>query len=196
MSYCGLRVGGAVLCGVGCRFYPTICITLESFSQMATGLSTQLTRQIGEHLVTAELGRRKVIATPFAGNVPSIDILAFANGISALIQVKAINGTDWQFDLRSFLDVTQMEKEKGQKVNGLNQSMNRQIICIFVAVGENLGEDTFYIFKLGWLQDHFHRTNEGRQPPKNIKSFHCAISKKEIKQHLGKWSVIEHEFKL
>ena len=70
---------------------------------MATGLSIQLTRQIGEHLVTAELGRRKIIATPFAGNVPDIDILAFASGISVPIQVKAINGTSWQFDVRSFL---------------------------------------------------------------------------------------------
>ena len=42
---------------------------------MATGLSTKLTRQIGEHLVTAELGRQDIVATPFSGNVPNIDIL-------------------------------------------------------------------------------------------------------------------------
>jgi len=161
---------------------------------MATGLSTQLTRQIGEHLVTAELGRRQVIGTPFAGNVPDIDILAFANGISAPIQVKAINGISWQFDVRSFLDV--IPTEKGQKVNGL-KDLNRKIICIFVVVGKNLGEDTFYIFQLGWLQDYFRsHYGEGRQLPKNIKSFHCAIWKKDLEQHLGKWEVIEHEFKL
>ncbi len=162
---------------------------------MATGLSTQLTRQIGEHLVTAELGRRKVIATPFAGNVPDIDILAFANGIAVPIQVKAINGTSWQFDIRSFLEVTLTEK--GQQVDGLNRGLNRKIICIFVAVGQKLGEDTFYIFQLGWLQDYFSsHYGEGRQPPKNIESFHCAIWKRDLEQHLGKWSVIEHEFNL
>ena len=162
---------------------------------MATGLSTQLTRQIGEHLVTAELGRRKIIATPFAGNVPEIDILAFANGISAPIQVKAINGTSWQFDIRSFLDVTLTEK--GQKVNGINPSLNQKIICIFVAVGKKLGEDTFYIFHLGWLQEYFRsHYGEGRQPPKNIDSFHCAIWKHDLEQHLEQWRVIEHEFNL
>ena len=43
---------------------------------MATGRSTQLTRQIGEHLVAAELGRMNLIATPFAGNIPQFDLLA------------------------------------------------------------------------------------------------------------------------
>ena len=55
---------------------------------MATGLSTKLTGQIGEHLVTAELGRLGIIATPFSGNVPEIDILAFANNISDLHATK------------------------------------------------------------------------------------------------------------
>ena len=43
---------------------------------MATGLSTQLTRQIGEHLVAAKLGRMGYLAAPFAGNVPMFDLLA------------------------------------------------------------------------------------------------------------------------
>ena len=161
---------------------------------MATGLSTQLTRQIGEHLVTVELGRRKIIASPFAGNVPDIDILAFANGIATPIQVKAINGTSWQFDVRSFLDVTLTEK--GQQVNGLNKDLNRKTICVFVAVGKNLGEDAFYIFRIGWLQDYFHSNYGGRQLPKNIESFHCAIWKRDLEEHLGKWGVIERTFKL
>jgi hypothetical protein len=33
-----------------------------------TGREMQLTRQIGEHLLAAELGRRDYVATPFAGN--------------------------------------------------------------------------------------------------------------------------------
>ncbi|HUW51009.1 MAG TPA: hypothetical protein VMV75_08350 [Sulfuricella sp.] len=161
---------------------------------MATGLSTQLTRQIGEHLVTAELGRRGIIATPFAGNVPDIDILSFANGISTSIQVKAINGNSWQFDVRSFLDVT--VTEQGQKINGLNQNLDKKIICVFVAVEKKLGEDAFYVFQLGWLQDYFHNNYKGRQAPKNIESFHCAIWKRDLEQHLEKWSLIERKFKL
>ncbi len=92
---------------------------------MATGLSTQLTRQIGEHLVTAELGRRGIIATPFSGNVPDIDLLACANNITASIQVKAINKDSWQFDIRNFLEIAQ--NDKGQKVKGLNKSLDRKV---------------------------------------------------------------------
>jgi hypothetical protein len=42
---------------------------------MQTGLSNQLTRQIGEHLVVAKLGRMGYVASPFVGNVPLFDIL-------------------------------------------------------------------------------------------------------------------------
>lgn len=53
---------------------------------MATGRSNQLTRQIGEHLVAAELGRQGFIATPFAGNVPNFDLLV-ANELGVAIPV-------------------------------------------------------------------------------------------------------------
>jgi hypothetical protein len=162
---------------------------------MATGRDNQLTRQIGEHLVTAELGRRGIIATPFAGNVPDIDILAFANGISAPIQVKAITRDSWPFNnVRSFLDVTMTKT--GQRVKGLNPDLDKKIICVFVALGKCLGEDEFYIFRLGWLQDYFYSTYKGRQPPKKIESFHCAIWKRDLQCHLGKWRLIERKFKL
>ena len=57
---------------------------------MAKNFNSQLSGQTGEHLVVAELGRRGVVATPFAGNVPDIDVLAYANGKSLPIQVKAL----------------------------------------------------------------------------------------------------------
>ena len=50
---------------------------------------TQLSKQLSENLVTAELARRGVIATPFSGNVPDFDILAFNGGESTPIQVKS-----------------------------------------------------------------------------------------------------------
>ncbi len=150
---------------------------------MATGLSTKLTGQIGEHLVTAELGRRGILATPFSGNVPEIDILAYANNITGHIQVKAINKTSWQFDVRKFLNV-ELTNE-GQKIIGLNTDLDKNIICVFVAIGSGLGEDEFYIFKWGWLQNYFFKNYKGRVPPKNIKSFHCAIWKRDMTEHLG-----------
>jgi hypothetical protein len=71
---------------------------------MTSGRGNQLTRQIGEHLVAAELGRREIIATPFAGNVPDFDLVAVGpSGKAVPIQVKAINGGSWQFDAKRFL---------------------------------------------------------------------------------------------
>lgn len=43
---------------------------------MATGRENQLTKQVGEYLVAAELCRRGFIATTFTGNVPDFDIIA------------------------------------------------------------------------------------------------------------------------
>jgi hypothetical protein len=74
---------------------------------MATGRDTQLTGAVGEFRVAAELCRRGLLATPFAGNVPHYDIVASGqHGGHAAIQVKAINGGAWQFDIRRFLQVT------------------------------------------------------------------------------------------
>ena len=44
---------------------------------MAPGREMYLTRQIGEHLVAAKLGRMDYVATPFAGNVPLFDLICW-----------------------------------------------------------------------------------------------------------------------
>ena len=162
---------------------------------MATGLHSKLTGQIGEHLVTAELGRRGITATPFSGNVPDIDILAHANGITGHIQVKAINKDSWQFsDIKRFLDVDLTTS--GQVVRGINRRLDRKIICVFVSLGDKLGEDKFYIFKQGWLQDYFVEHYLARKPPKSINLFHCAIWERDMEQHLGKWKIMTNKFKV
>lgn len=161
---------------------------------MATGLSSQLTRQIGEHLVTAELGRRGIVATPFAGNVPDIDILAYASGRTKHIQVKAINKGDWQLDIRKFLDIGRTDK--GQMIQGRNQKLDRETICVFVSLDKKPSEDEFYIFKQGWLQDHCARSYKARKPPRNVDSFHYALRKSDVQTHLDKWEIIKSEFRI
>ena len=161
---------------------------------MATGIGTQLTRQIGEHLVTAELGRRGILASPFAGNVPAIDILAWANGISAGIQVKAINQNSWQFNIRSFLEIK--DTASRQVVVGPNLAYDRKVVCIFVVVGSELGKDEFYLFPAGWLQDYFLTTYKGRKAPKNLASFRCAIWRRHVQEHADNWALLAKKFKL
>lgn len=156
---------------------------------MATGRSNQLTRQIGEHLVAAELGRRLgLFAAPFAGNVPAFDVLATdGSGRSVPIQVKAINGPSWQFDVRTFLDVDILDGV--QHVRGPAQLTTPNLLCVFVFLRAP-GSDEFFIFPMRTLQGHFLENYEGRKPPRNVQSFHCAVWPKELEEHKDKWDLI------
>ena len=154
---------------------------------MATGRSNQLTRQIGENLVVAELGRRKYIATSFAGNVPEIDILAKSpNGIAFGIQVKAIRGTSWQFDVRTFLEI-ELEGSL-QKIKGKRSWLPRDLLCVFVRISD-YGNDEFYIFQWGFLQDFFYENYKERIRPRNPNSFHCAIWLKDLVSYRDRWDI-------
>ena len=166
---------------------------------MATGLSTKLTGQIGEHLVTAELGRLGIIATPFSGNVPEIDILAHANGITGHIQVKAINADSWQFDIRKFLNVVLERGE--QKVLGINEDLDKSIICVFVALGDIIGKDEFYIFRQKVLQNIvFNNHSKALKKwkgirPRNPDSLHSAYDLSDIDEYRDNWKLIVDELK-
>ncbi|MDR6302557.1 hypothetical protein GGQ85_000233 [Nitrobacter vulgaris] len=117
---------------------------------MATGRSMQLTRQIGEHLVVAKLGRLGYVATPFAGNVPMFDLLvANERGYAVPIQVKAINGPSWQFTATSFLDIDFMDGE--QKVRGPRTLLNPDLLCVYVLIKPD-EKDDFFVFLLKDLQ--------------------------------------------
>jgi hypothetical protein len=148
---------------------------------MATGRSTQLTRQIGEHLVAAELGRRGLIATPFAGNVPNFDLLvANEAGVAIPIQVKAIKGPSWQFNATSFLDIDIVDG--AQRVAGKKKVLHPGLICVLVLLRSS-GTDEFFILRFQDLQDHFAGSYKGGVRPRNPSSTHCAIWPKELQQY-------------
>ena len=63
---------------------------------MSDGRLNKLAGQIGEYLVCAELARRGLIATPFAGNVPTFDVLATDELCRTVpIQVKTTRSDNW-----------------------------------------------------------------------------------------------------
>lgn len=155
---------------------------------MATGQSTQLTRQIGEHLVAAKLGRLGLFASPFAGNVPDFDlIVANGEGKSTLVQVKAINGPSWQFKADSFLNIKMVGDE--QVVEGKKKLTNPNLSCVFVLLSES-EQDEFYIFRLKDLQAEIFRTYKGGVRPKNPQSKHCAVWPKQLAKYKDNWSLI------
>ncbi|MFN4014740.1 MAG: hypothetical protein ACK4JB_05370 [Reyranella sp.] len=155
----------------------------------ATGREMQLTRQIGEHLVAAELGRLGYVAAPFAGNVPMFDLLAAnALGHATPVQVKTIRGGSWQFSIDTFLTIEFQGRR--QVVRGKKALPVPNLLCIFVLlVGQ--GADEFFIFELKDLQNHFVRSYKGRIRPKNFESMHCAVGPKDLKRFEGNWQLIE-----
>lgn len=156
---------------------------------MASGRDMQLTRQIGEHLVAAELGRRGYVATPFAGNVPMFDLLAAnLDGRAVPIQIKTIKGPSWQFQADNFLLIEIVDGV--QVVRGKAVLENPDLLCIFVLL-EKQGEDQFYIFRLRNLQEHLSRSYKGGRRPKNPKSLHCAIWPKDLKPYLNNWKLVD-----
>lgn len=160
---------------------------------MASGRDTQLTRQIGEHLVVAELGRMGFVATPFAGNVPDFDLLA-ANeaGTTIPVQVKTIRKVSWQFRITSFLKVEIAKKR--QIIRGRTTLRHPHLVCVFVLLGNSSGKDTFFTFTLRDLQNHFFRVYTGRKYPSDLTSMHCAIWPKELQKFKG-WAVLHAALK-
>ena len=145
---------------------------------MATGREMYLTRQIGEYLVAAKLGRMGYVATPFAGNVPTFDLLiADPRGYAVPVQVKAIRGGSWQHRADVFLDIEMINGE--QKVRGSLLLLNPNLLCVYVLLNEDESDD-FYIFRLGELQAHFAKHYKGGRRRNN--SLHCAVTPKELEQ--------------
>lgn len=162
---------------------------------MATGRSTKLTGATGEFLVSAELCRRGLIATPFSGNVPHYDIIASDEiGGRLVIQVKAINKVNWQFDVRKFVNIT---------FDGDRQILGEPVTepypnlyCVFEVLGESSKEDRFFIFSWRQLSSIIighHRSyleKHGGVRPKSPKSTHCSISISELQCYEDNWGSI------
>lgn len=154
---------------------------------MATGRNIQLTRQIGEHLVVTELGRKGFIATPFAGNVPNFDLLvANEKGFAIPVQVKAINGGAWQFAITTFLNI---EISNGmQNILSRKVSPHPSLVCVLVLL-RAAGTDEFFTLTFNNLQDHFACTYKARKPPHKVESMHCAVWPKDLQKYKD-WSVL------
>jgi len=155
---------------------------------MATGRDVQLTRQIGEYLAAAELGRRGWIATTFTGSLPGFDILAVnTDGQTLEVQVKAIRSSSWQLNAGQFLDV---EINNGtQIVRGLKTLKSKGRICIFIVVKEQ-SQDEFYVFDWKDLQKILREDYKDGARPKNPETLHFALYPKRIAHFKNNWAVI------
>jgi len=163
---------------------------------MATGRSTKLTGAVGEFLVTAELCRRGLLATPFAGNVPHYDIIASGQaGGHVAVQVKAINGPTWQFDIRKFMDVQMGDDGKHQVLGKLQPEPFPGLVCVLVVIQET-GQDRFFILDwkelrkivTGGYKVYLQKHNFAR--PRAHSSFHTALAISDAEPFEDQWSKI------
>jgi len=161
---------------------------------LATGREMQLTKQVGEYLVAAEVCRRGFIATTFTGNVPFYDIIASnATGLHQAIQVKTIRDGGWQFDLRAFAVVSL--RGKRQVVGRPARPPYPNLVCVFVRLRDH-GADEFYILTWTELQQIVitgHRAylaSHGGIRPKKYDSYHGAIRPQMLAKHRDNWKLL------
>jgi hypothetical protein len=169
----------------------------DSLESMATGQANKLlTGAVGEFLVAAELCRRGLLATPFAGNVPHYDIIASGQrGGHAAVQVKAINGLTWQFDIRKFLDVHMDADGKRQILGAPQEEPFPELVCVLVVLKET-GRDRFFV--LSWKQFQAilesgykaYLEKHDFQRPKAPASFHAALRVSEVVGFEDEWRTI------
>lgn len=163
---------------------------------VATGRSIQLTKQVGEYLVAAELCRRRLMATTFTGNVPDYDIVAVSDGgVALLVQVKAIRGGSWQIgDARSFIEITLDGKK--QVPGKLTPPQYRELFYVFVLL-DGYGQDRFFIVEWRDLQrlvaDHYRANLEkhGGIRPRRHDSFHAGLSTSMLTEFEDRWEILE-----
>ena len=163
----------------------------------ARNFSNQLSGQIGEALVVAELGRMGVVATAFAGNVPDIDILAYKDGNSTAVQVKAWKTGSVSFDARRFLNI-EFDGDK-QVVTGVHEHVERLPIYVFVKLGEDKSSDEFYILDQRVLAE---LVNEGYQAflelhsgvrPRNPQTTHNSVTLTQLAAYKDNWNILLQE---
>ena len=146
--------------------------------------------------MAAELCRLNLLATPFAGNVPHYDIIASGQaGGAVAIQVKAINGKTWQFDIRKFVKATLAEDEKHQVIGERESEPYPGLICVLVVLS-GTGKDRFFVLKWKELQAILVRgykaylLKHGHVRPKAPASFHTALAIKDVEPFESKWHKI------
>ena len=165
---------------------------------MATGFSNKLVGQIGEFLVCAELGRRGLVATPFAGNVPGYDVIA-TNEVfrSVPIQVKTSNGSSWQFSGKRLLRIDFDPNTGHQRVLGRQETDNLDLIHVFVWLGHSHGQkDRFFILTkhdfLSVVEKHYasYLAKHGGRRPRKPESMHTAVRVPDLESFEDNWELI------
>jgi len=167
---------------------------------MSSAYRNNLAKQVAEHLVCVELGRRDFLATPFSGNVPIYDVLVADDSGRALpIQVKATRSTVWPTNARVWMDIEMDSKNpKRQKCRGPKTLPTPGLVYVCVAVEppDSVQRDRFFILTMKDLQDICVRnytrwmTQHNWERPRKADSFHLRYDVHNLKEFEDNWALV------
>jgi hypothetical protein len=151
---------------------------------MATGASNQQTARAGEFFAAAELNKRGAYAVTFAGNMPSIDILASNRDQSRTvrIQVKTKRSGSWQTSI-----------DRGKRCEPRE---NEDSFWIFVDLGKENDAPKYYIVPEWWIRNDIYEAHQsylrkhGGKRKFSQDSKHHSIDSRRIQEWEGKWDVL------
>jgi len=164
---------------------------------MPSGLANQLTKQRGEYAVAAELARRGLLVATFSGNVPDFDLVAVrSDGSTALVQVKAMTNTSWQFKVDDFLQVEDKESEQIQVVHGV-KPLKAEIVWVMLRLFDEK-PPVYWVIRQSDVQklvhDDYvrmlaHCVVPGRRP-RQWRSHHTAVRPEQLSAYADRWDLI------
>lgn len=144
----------------------------------------------------AELGRRDILATPFAGNVPGFDVIATGERQKTVpIQVKTSNRTAWVMRLDPWLHITFDKRRKRHVLHGKRRLQNPDLIFVFVRLDKKQG-DCFYIVTPWRVREiifkNYKRVMEPRdyRRPQTPESMHWVIHERDLEHWVDNWKLI------
>lgn len=169
---------------------------------MASGYANHLTKQVGEFLVCAELGRRGLVATTFAGSMPGFDVVATnAQHCSILLQVKTARSASnsascWPLTGK-FLDIATDSKTGRQTVKRKALGDEAKLIYVFVLLrGKRCESDRFFVCRAREAQDAClasyteFLSKHGYVRPKKPQSTDLRIRPSDLSKFENSWELI------
>jgi hypothetical protein len=149
------------------------------------GARNQQVGRAGEYFVVAELNKRGAFAVPFAGNMPSIDIIACNSDESCTvyIQVKTKRGgKNWHSSIIGSKPASPQPDETN--------------FWVFVDLGNLDDHPRFWVVPDWWIKNDIYTAHQsyiqrhGGQRPRKPDSTHHSIEEQRLDEWLGRWDIL------
>jgi len=160
---------------------------------------------MAEHLVCAELARRKLIATTFTHNIPKFDVLVADDQCRTIpIQVKATSDGSWRSSADTWMNIEFDEAKKIQVIMGEKTCATPDLIwvCVVARPAEPAQQaDQFFILTEREIQQICISNYQevlakySGQRPRNWRSLDFWWNTSDLSAYENKWETIKGRLK-